>query len=249
VATFSERWRRRGGETRGDRRAERRKRRRQLVAGGGAAAVVIAVGVYFFTGSNSGPANVGLGSLVTSFLPGEIQKVPDACTAVPAATLGQYLPGQRKLAAPPLNAGANSECTWTMDKPPTYRVLEVNVQAYSPSGLASGDGSATFAATDAFVEAEATKQQPGPKSGQPKATVKDVPGLGNVAFSSLQVFRTNGAVTDVATVVVRYRNVLVTAVVNGLDRANRGRYGPVNPSVLLAAAQTVAQQVSTQVEH
>ena len=245
---FSERWRRRGSASRGDRRADRRRRRRLLAAGGAAVAVVIAVVVYFVTGGGGSSANLGLGSLVTTFLPGELQQVPNACTSVPPAALGQYLPGQRKVAAPPLNSGANSQCTWTLDKPPLYRVLEVNIQAYSPSGLASGDGSATFAAIDAYAEAETAKQKPGPRSGQPKATVTDVSGMpggrDSVAFQAMQVFQNNGAVTDMATVVVRYRNVIVTVVMNGLDHANTGTYGPVSPSLLSSAAQTVAQQVT-----
>ena len=253
VEVFSERWRRRGSESRGDRRADRRKRRRVLIAGGGAAAVVIAVAVYFLTGNNGSSANLGLSNLVTTFLPGELQQVPNACTSVPSATLTQDLPGQPKMAVPPLNAGANSQCTWTLDKAPLYRVLEVNMQAYSPSGLASGDGSATFAAEDAYAEDETAKQKPGPRSGQPSATVTDLSGMpgGNdtVAFEAAQVFKVNGATTDVATVVVRYRNVIVTVVLNGLDHANTGNYGPVSPSVLNSAAQTVAQQVTSQLVH
>ena len=254
MEAFSERWRRRGSESRGERRADRRKRRRQYVIAGGAAAVIIAVATYFIIGNGSGnPAGVGLNSLITSFLPGEIQQVPNACEAVPSAALAQYLPGQLKVAEPPLNSGLNTQCTWTLDKAPLYRVLEVNIQAYSPSGLASGDGSATFAAIDAYAEDEQVKQDPGPRSGQPKATVSDLSGMpgGNqtVAFQATQVFNVGGAVTDVATVVVRYRNVIVTVVMNGLDQANKGKYGPVSMSDLTSAAQAVAQQVTGKLVH
>jgi hypothetical protein len=252
--TFSERWRRRGSDSREERRADRRKRRRLLfAAGGGALAVVIAVVAYFVTAGGSGSANLGFGSLVTTFLPGELQKVPNACQAVPGGTLTQYLPGQLKMAAPPLNTGPQSECTWTLDKPPVYRVLEVNMQAYSPSGLAPGDGSATFAAEYAYSQDESAKQDPGPKSGQPKATITDLTGLpgGNdtVAFEAAQVFNVNGATTDVATVYVRYRNVIVTVVMNGLDHANKGNYGPASPGQLSAAAETVARQVTGLLVH
>jgi hypothetical protein len=254
VGAFSERWRRRGSESREERRAGRRKHRRLLFAvGGGALAVVIAVVVYFVTAGGSNSANLGFGSLVTTFLPGELQKVPNACQSVPGGTLTQYLPGQLKMAAPPLNTGPQSECTWTLDKPPVYRVLEVNMQAYSPSGLAPGDGSATFAAEYAYAQDESAKQDPGPKSGQPKATITDLTGMpgGNdtVAFEAAQVFNVNGATTDVATVYVRYRNVIVTVVMNGLDHANKGNYGPASPSQLSAAAQTVANQVTGLLVH
>ena len=253
MEAFSERWHRRGSDSREERRADRRKRRRTLFAGGGALAVVVAVVVYLLWPSGSNSANLGLGSLVTTFLPGELQQVPNACTAVPSATLGQYLPGKLKKAAPPLNTGPQSECTWTLDKPPLYRVLQVSMQAYSPSGLAPGDGSATFAAEYAYAQDESAKQNPGPRSGQPKATITELNGMpgGNdtVAFEAAQVFHVNGAVTDMATVYVRYRNVIVTVVVDGLGHANKGDYGPVSPSMLSTAARTVAQQVSGLLVH
>jgi hypothetical protein len=254
AGAFSERWRRRGSESREERRADRRKRRRLLFGvGGGALAVVIAVVAYFVTTGSNNTANLGFGSLVTTFLPGELQKGPNACQSVPGGTLTQYLPGQLKMAAPPLNTGPQSECTWTLDKPPVYRVLEVNMQAYSPSGLAPGDGSATFAAEYAYAQDESAKQDPGPKSGQPKAAITDLTGMpgGNdtVAFSAAQVFNVNGATTDVTTVYVRYRNVIVTVVMNGLDHANKGNYGPVSPSQLSVAAQTVANQVTGLLVH
>ena len=254
MEAFSERWRRRGSESREERRADRRKHRRTLFGVGGAVlAVVIGVVVYFSFASSGGSSSLGFGSLVTTFLPGELQQVPNACTSVPDAMLSQYLPGQTKMAAPPLNTGPQSECTWTLDKPPLYRVLEVNMQAYSPSGLAPGDGSATFAAEYAYAQDESAKQDPGSKSGQPKATITDLNGMpgGNdtVAFAAAQVFNVNGATTDVATVYVRYRNVIVTVVMNGLDRANKGNYGPESPSQLNAAAQSVARQVAGLLVH
>jgi hypothetical protein len=250
IEVFSERWRRRGSDSRGERRADRRKRRRLYAATGGGAALIVALLIYFLIpGGGAGPANLGLGSLVTSFLPGELQQVPDACESVPSAMLGQYLPGELKLAAPPLNTGANSQCTWTLDKAPAYRVLMVNMQAYSPNALvASGDGSATFAAEYAYSEAESAKQAPGPRSGQPKAAITDLPGLpggtDTSGFEATQVFTVNGAISDVATVVVRYRNVILTVVLNGLDRANKGNYGPVSIGDLSSAAHTVAQEVA-----
>lgn len=244
MMAFSERWQRRGQRT----PAERRKRRRLLLAGGGVAAVAIAVLVYFLTMGGGGAANTGLGSLVTTFLPGELQQVPNACSSVSPATLNQTVPGPRKEAAPPLNNGAQSQCTWTLDSPPTYRVLEVNMTAYSPSGLASGDGSATFAAEDAYAEAQNAKEKPGPHSGQPPATVANVSGLGSSAFSASQQFSQNGTVLDMATVYVRYRNVIIQVVLNGIDHSSSGKqYGPVSQATLLSQARSVAQQVTAKV--
>jgi hypothetical protein len=251
VEAFSERWHRRGLESRDEQRSGRRKRRRLLIAGGAVVALAIAVVIYLMSGG-PGAANLGFGNFVTNFLPGELQQVPDPCTTVPAATLNQYLPGTRKQAAPPLNSGANTQCTWTLDNPPTYRVLEVQLQAYSPSGLASGNGSATFAAEDAYQSFENGYAKPGPKSDQPKATVTDLSGMpgGNQtsAFQATQVFNRGGAVTDVANVYVRYRNVIITVVVDGLDQSTGGKkYGPVSMSDLTAAANTVAKEMASQI--
>jgi hypothetical protein len=251
VEAFSARWHRRGLDSRDERRSDRRKHRRLLIAAGATVALVIAAVVYLMSGG-PGAANLGFGSFVTNFLPGELQQVPDPCTTVASATLNQYLPGTRKEAAPPLNSGANTQCTWTLDNAPTYRVLEVQLQAYSPSGLASGNGSATFAAEDAYQSFENGYASPGPKSGQPKATVTDLSGMPGgsqtSAFQATQVFNRGGAVTDVANVYVRYRNVIITVVVDGLDQSSAGkRYGPVSMSDLTAAANTVAKEMASQI--
>jgi hypothetical protein len=251
VEEFTERWHRRGLDSRDERRSDRRNRRRLLIAGGAVVALAIAVVIYLMSGG-PGAANLGFGNFVTNFLPGELQQVPDPCTTVPAATLNQYLPGTRKQAAPPLNSGRNTQCTWTLDSAPTYRVLEVQFQAYSPSGLASGNGSATFAAEDAYQSFENGYASPGPKSGQPKAKVTDLTGMPGgtqtSAFQATQVFNRGGAVTDVANVYVRYRNVIVTVVVDGLDQSSGGKkYGPVSMSDLTAAANTVAKEMASQI--
>jgi hypothetical protein len=244
MMAFSERWEQRGQDIPQD----QRKRLWLYGAAGGVVAVGIALLVYFLTTGSGGAANTGLGSLVTTFLPGELQSVPNACASVPSGTLSQDLPGTRRQAAPPLNTGAQSQCSWTLDSPPTYRVLAVNLTAYSPSGLASGDGSATFAAEDAYAEAQNAKQKPGPKSGQPPATIVNISNLGSSAFSAAQRFTTNGAVVDVATVYVRYHNVIVQVVLNGIDHSSIGKqYGPVSQATLLSQAQTVAQQITSKV--
>jgi hypothetical protein len=249
VEAFSSRWHLRGLDSRGDRRSDRRKRRRVLIGAGGAAAVVIAVAVYFLIGSGSGgSANLGFGSLVTTFLPGELQTVPNACDTVPTAMLSEFLPGTLKQASPPLNTGANTECTWTLDSPPTYRVLQVQLVAYSPSAL-YGNGSATVVAEENYASSEQGFAKPGPKSGEPSATVTELSGMpggsDTSAFEATQVFSRNGATTDVADVLVRYRNVVVTVVVDGLDQASGAKkYGPVAMSDLSTAAKTVAREVA-----
>jgi hypothetical protein len=263
VEAFSARWHRRGLDSRDDRRTDRRKRRRTLVAIGSALAVVIALAVYHFgfDDSNSS-ANLGFGSLVTQFLPGEVQSVPDACTTVPSATLSQFLPGTTKQAAPPLNSGTNTECSWTLDNPPTYRVLEVQIEAYTPSALVAnpdgsglvpaGNGSATYAAEAAMASSEYTLETPAANSGQAKAVISTLSGMpgGNdtSAFSATQVLNKNGETFDVATVYVRYRNVIVTAVVQGLNQTTGAKkYGPVSMSDLTTAATSVAHEVTAKI--
>jgi hypothetical protein len=253
VESFSARWSRRGMDTRDDRRADRAKRRRLLIAGAVAGALAVGAAAYLVVkpGHSSGP---GFGQLVTSFLPGELQSVPDACASVPVPLLNQYLPGNNpkntRQAKPPLNTGANTQCTWSLDNAPTYRVLMVTLQAYAPSAL-YGNGSATFAAETAYTSFEDGFASPGPESGLPSATVTDLVGLpggtGTSAFVATQVFNREGSTTDVASVLVRYRNVIVTVVLNGLNHSNKGNYGPVAMSDLSSAATKIARQVATQV--
>jgi hypothetical protein len=218
-------------------------RRRPLLWAGAAVVVIVAVvAAVLGLRGGSGPATVVPGSLITTFLPGEIQKVPSACSSVSAATLGTYLPGRRDVAAPPaLDGTLDSQCNWTLDHKPTYRLLQVDVQAYSPSGLASGNGSATFAAIDAYDQALQQKQNPAKGTGAPAAHITTVPGLGQAAFTATQVYHVGGAITDIATTVIRYHNVLITVILDGLDRSNRGDYGPVSMSDLSSGALAAAR--------
>ena len=67
------------------------------------------------------------------------------------------------------------------------------------------------------------------------------------AFSATQVLDKNGE-TDVATVYVRYRNVIVTALMQGLNQTTGAKkYGPVSMSDLTTAAQTVAREVAAKI--
>lgn len=225
-------------------RAAARKRRRWLVLTGSlvaAAGVVIAVVLLLLPGG-PGPAAVTPGTLITTFQPGELRQVPNACGAVPIATVRQYLPGKVSQASPlPVNGAAESACNWTVDQPPVYRLMELNLLAYAPNGLASGDGSATFAAMDGYDSALQAIGDPPKHSPDPRATVTPLSGFGNQAFSALQVFHEGGAITDVATVLVRYHNVVVTVTLDGLEHSNRGSYGPVSENALSAAALAFAR--------
>lgn len=225
------------------RRAAARKRRQwYLLAGGLVGLIAGATVVGLVLGGGPGPAQVVPNALITSFQPGEFQQVPNACDSVPASTVQQFLPGKVKVASPlPVLGSAESACNWSIDRAPVYRLLELNLLAYSPNGLASGNGSATSAAIDAYASYLQSTEHPPKHSPDPRATVTLLSGLGNEAFSSLQVFREGGAVTDVATVMVRYHNVIVTVTVNGLQHSNRGHYGPVSKAQLSAAALAFAE--------
>jgi hypothetical protein len=224
-------------------RAAARRRRRWYYLGGGAVVVIGAVlAVILLTGGRPGPASVTPGALITTFQPGELRQVPNACRVVPPATVAQYLPGTPEVASPlPVNGSAGSACNWTVDKPPLYRLMQVSMNAYAPNGLASGNGSATRAATDAYNQALQELQVPPRHSPSSRATVQVLSGFGSQAYSALQVFHVGGAVTDVATVMVRYHNVIVTVKLNGTDHSNKGNYGPVSKPQLAAAAMAFAR--------
>ena len=224
-------------------RAKRARRTKYLLAA--VALAVVAAGVYEVPKLLAHPASPNsMGNLVTTFLPGESRTVPDACKAVTAATLSQYLPGTRHTVVPhSLDGRAQSMCDWTVDAPPEYRLLDVTVQAYSPSGLASGNGSASNAALDAYQHAMQQKTNPPKASHQPKAAISAVPGVGSAAFSALQVPTAGGDTTDLVTVVVRERNVLVTVVFDGLAHSPGGKYGPVSVPQLQAGAVAAARDI------
>jgi hypothetical protein len=227
-------------------RARRAHRRIYLWGGVLLVAVVVGGGLYLLLGGSNPPAKQP-DAIVTTFLPGEFQTTPNACTAVSAATLNQYLPGQRTVAAPAsLDGGAASLCSWTLDARPVYRLLNVQAQAYSPNGLASGDGSATNAAIDGYAQALQQKTSPPKKSQLPKAIITPIPGLGSKAFSAFQKIRAGGIITDQLTVVARDRNVLVTVVFEG--DSGRGGYAAVPVSQLTAGAMAAARDVLSQLK-
>jgi hypothetical protein len=68
-----------------------------------------------------------------------------------------------------------------------------------------------------------------------------IKGLGTAAFTATQVYNVEGAVTDVATTVIRYRNVVITVILDGLDKSNNGHYGPVSMNQLSAGSLAVAR--------
>jgi hypothetical protein len=236
------------GRSRRSRRAAaaraRKSRRRLIVAGAvvvvGALAVLAILGKLPFQGKSAAPQNSGL---VTTFQPGEFRSVPNACDTVSTATLGQYLPGKLTEVSQALGTSTQSQCTWTLDARPNFRVLTVTSQAYTPSLLASGDGSATFSAIDAYGQELQTLQNPPKKSKEPKAQIGGAVGLGNEAFTAFQEFHVGGNTTDEVTAVARDRNVVIIVTMQGQEHG--GGFGPVPDATLRAGALAVAHEMLT----
>lgn len=233
--------------------ARARRNKRRLVALSGLVAVAVLIAVLAIVLSGSKPASNGLDGLVTTYQRGELRSVPSVCETVSAGTLSQYLPGKLDMVSlPGLSGKSSNQCDWTLDHKPVYRLLEVTATAYAPSGLASGNGSATAAATDTYAQTLQGYQHPPKSAHQPQAQINTVPGLGMTAFSAFQVISVGAgtsaeATTYRVTVLARYRNVLVTAEFSGLEHASQGGYGPVSARVLqdgaVAAARDLLQKV------
>lgn len=238
-------WPKTGTARLGRRAATRaRKGRRRVFAVAGAGVIVLAVLALWATNiwpfGSSKPAPVDSG-LVTTFQKGEIRSVPNACSAISSTLLGQYLPGKVSKVSASAGSATQSQCTWTLDSKPNFRVLTVSSQAYAPSLLATGNGSATFSAIDTYGQLMQALQNPPKKSKLPKAQMGSAVGLGSAAFTALQVFHAGGAVTHEVTVVVRDRNVIIDVTMQGQERG--GGFGPVPDATLRAAALAAAHEV------
>ena len=234
-----------GPGSRSRKAAARSRRRSRITWVWGVAALVVVLilaVVLFLMGRHEAPP-VASDGFVSTFQPGEFKTVPSACTAVTGATLNQYLPGKRRMVAPhSLDGGAQSLCNWTLDAPPAYRVLSVTAQAYAPSGLATGNGSATFAAIDAYRHALATMRHPLRATHLPVATVTPLHSVGTVAFVALQIVRARGLATDLETVVARDHNVVITVVIQG-PHSSSVRYHAAQQSELQSGAIAAAKDV------
>ena len=176
---------------------------------------------------------------VTTLQKGEFSTVPNVCRAVSAATLSQYLAGT-PTSLQPFNFPAQSQCTYTVDAKPAFRVLNMTVQAYQPAAyVAFQNGSATADATYTYSQQRQQLAKPPKRAPQPPATITMIDGLGQQALSAVQLFRT-GLVTDRVTVLVRYRNVLITS---SLEAQESAGFGPVSISDLQAGALAMARQL------
>ena len=177
---------------------------------------------------------------VTSLLPGEFKSVPSACGGVSAAVLAQYLPGAGRTTTNQFSTATQSQCSFTVDAKPVFRLLEVSAQAFQPFAAASGNGSASAYASDYLAQTKATLAKPPKKSLLSPAQITALTTLGQQAFAAIQREQAGGIVSDVVTVVVRDRNVLVTVVLSAQETPG---FSPTSVATLQAGATSAAQDM------
>lgn len=213
--------------------ARRRRSKRRLVTWGSVAvAAVVFTGLGFYL-SQSQPRKA---PYITQLQKGEFNAVPDACKVVSASVLHLIMKGTPRTIQPQ-DGKAHSQCTFTVDASPVFRVMNINLQALKASLVPVGDGSATANATYEFGQQRALWLKPAKRTAQPAATITQVPGLGQQAISALQTFRGQSA-TEIVTVLARYKNVLIMVNVQG--HSGNG-FGPVPAGELRAGAIKVAR--------
>lgn len=212
----------------------RRKSKRRLVTWGGVAIVIVVlVGAVILLTQSPAPKS----RYVTTLQQGEFKSVPDACKVLGVIALRQLMGGTPKSTQPQQDS-ALSQCSFTVDAKPTFRVLQITVQAYKASlTVPVGNGSATADAKYTFAQLRRLRAHPPKHTAQPPAAIAQVAGLGDQAFSAVQIFHTK-SVTDQVTVIARYRNVLITASFEGQAS---GGFGPVTVSELRAGAVAAAR--------
>lgn len=182
---------------------------------------------------------------VTSLQPGEFKSVPDACTSVSTTVLNRYLPAPGRTSTSELSGSTYSQCSFTVDRKPTFLVLEVTARAYQPfaaaSAAGSAPGSASASAQDDYAQVARDLKKRVIHSPLSAAQISALPGLGQQAFVAVQSERVSGIDSEKVTVVIRQRNVLVTVWETGQE-SGQG-FGPVPVSTLRAGAVAAARDV------
>jgi hypothetical protein len=181
---------------------------------------------------------------VTSLQPGEFTSVPSACNSVSAAVLSQYLPGSHRTTTNQLSGATQSQCSFTIDAKPVFRLLEVTAVAYQPFAAASGNGSASANARDNLAAARAGLAAPPKRSPLSPAQITPLAKLGQQAFAAYQHETAGNIVSDVVTVVVLERNVLITV---ELSTQGSPGFSPAPEATLRAGATAAAGDVLAKV--
>jgi hypothetical protein len=221
--------------------ARLRKSRRRVYRWCGVAVVVCIIGAVTAVLATSSSPKPQL--YVTSLQPGEFKSVPSACNSVTGAVLDQYVPGSRRTSNQ-FSGATLSECSFTVDAKPVFRLLEVTVQAYQPLAAASGDGSASANARDNLALTKATLADPGKKSPLSPAHITRLTGLGQQAFAATQRESVGDIVSNLVTVVVLERNVLITV---ELSAQQSSGFTSTSTGTLQAGATAAARDVLAKV--
>lgn len=215
-----------------------RKSRRKVYRWSAAGIAVCVVGaVIALIVTQSGPKPT---PYVTSLLPGEFKSVPSACGSVSGGVLTQYLPGGHRTTTNQFSGTTQSQCSFTVDAKPVFRLLEVSAQAFQPFAAASANGSASANARDNLAVAEAALTTPPKHSLLSPAHISALPKLGQQAFAAYQREKASTIVSDVVTVVVLDRNVLITVQLSAQESPG---FTPTPVATLQAGAAAAAQDM------
>jgi hypothetical protein len=219
-----------------------RKSRRRVYRWSAIAVVVCVVGAVTAVLATSSSPKPQL--FVTSLQAGEFRSVPSACGSVSAAVLTQYLPGSGRTTTSQQSSTTDSQCSFTVDAKPVFRLLEVTTVAYQPFAAASGDGSASANAKDNLALVKATLADEPKNSPLSRAHITPLAGLGQQAFAGYQQETAGSIVSDVVTVVVLERNALITV---ELSAQRSPGFAPTAVGTLQAGATAAARDVLAKV--
>jgi hypothetical protein len=203
--------------------------------------LLAAGGVWLF--GQSAPAST---PWVTNLLAGEYKSVPNACSAVSTSVLNAYLPASGRTLRVSVGTSTDSQCSYSFDRQPTFLVLQVAIQAFQPFAAAGNNGSATANAQLDFVTARQALARPPRKSPLPPATITAAAGLGQRAFTAIQHEHVSGISTDVLTILIRQRNVVIQVSCSGQESGHG--FGPVSDAALTGCAKAAAGSVLAKAE-
>jgi hypothetical protein len=182
---------------------------------------------------------------VTTLLPGEFKSVPAACSSVSPAVLSAYVPEPGRTTTSQISTSTDSECSFTVDRKPVFLVLEVTAQSYQPFAAASGTGTAAGSASanaqDNYALVQSGLTHPPKTSPLTAAQVTALPKVGQQAFVALQQEHVKDISTQVATVVIRERNVVITVSESGQESGHG--FGPVSVTTLQSGAIAAAKDL------
>jgi hypothetical protein len=222
--------------------ARLRKSRRKVYRWSGVGIAVCVVVALVVVLTHHGPKPL---PYVTTLLAGEFKSVPSACNSVSATVLNQYLPGPGRTMANQMSGSTDSECSFTVDRKPVFLELNVTAQAYEPfapaTAAGSKPGSATANAVDNFAEVQQGLAHPAKTAPQSPARILPLTKVGQQGFVAVATQHVTGIESEIVTIVVRDRNVLITVSETGQESGHG--FGPVSVGTLEAGAQAAAKDV------